>query len=109
MSALMPYAFKQEAEAGDLTSTDSYQWIKFRVFDLTLEHLERQGLDAERWRPERLRPRRHRRSGGSRWRRHRRRHAQFGRWHRLDQGTQELEISCRQLIHGQPGQRRWWW
>jgi pilus assembly protein CpaF len=26
---------------------DRYQWVKFRVFDLTLEHLERQGLDGD--------------------------------------------------------------
>ena len=26
---------------------ERYQWIKFRVFDLTLEHLERQGLDGD--------------------------------------------------------------
>jgi pilus assembly protein CpaF len=26
---------------------DRYQWIKFRVFDLTLKHLEQQGLDGD--------------------------------------------------------------
>lgn len=47
MNALAPFAFKQDTEAGGLAATDDYQWIKFRVFDLTLEHLEQQGLDAE--------------------------------------------------------------
>jgi pilus assembly protein CpaF len=47
MSSFAPYAIKHEAEAGDTFSSDRYQFIKFRVFDLTLEHLERQGLDAD--------------------------------------------------------------
>lgn len=47
MNTLAPYALKHEAGTSDLTKSDSYQWIKFRVFDLTLEHLERQGLDAD--------------------------------------------------------------
>ena len=29
------------------SASERYQWIKFRVFDLTLEHLERQGLDGD--------------------------------------------------------------
>jgi pilus assembly protein CpaF len=31
----------------DGESQDRYQWIKFRVFDLTLEYLEHQGLDGD--------------------------------------------------------------
>jgi pilus assembly protein CpaF len=33
--------------AQDESAAERYQWIKFRVFDLTLEHLERQGLDGD--------------------------------------------------------------
>jgi pilus assembly protein CpaF len=47
MNMLAPYLLKQEDDTVDLTATDRYQWIKFRVFDLTLENLERQGLDAD--------------------------------------------------------------
>ncbi len=47
MSAIAIYPFKQEAVSPSLSASDNYQWIKFRVFDLTLEHLERQGLDAD--------------------------------------------------------------
>lgn len=46
MTAIAPYALKQETD-GDAAVSDHYQWIKFRVFDLTLEHLERQGLDSD--------------------------------------------------------------
>src|ERR1700753_3267605 len=45
MSAVAPFAVRTKAaESG---AADRYQWIKFRVFDLTLEHLERQGLDGD--------------------------------------------------------------
>ena len=47
MNSFMPYAFKSETEAAETAASDRYQWIKFRVFDLTLEHLERQGLDGD--------------------------------------------------------------
>ena len=47
MNSFAPYAIKHEAETGDTFASDRYQFIKFRVFDLTLEHLERQGLDAD--------------------------------------------------------------
>lgn len=46
MIAIAPYALKQEPDS-DAATTDLYQWIKFRVFDLILEHLERHGLDSE--------------------------------------------------------------
>lgn len=47
MNSFAPYALKSEAETVDLAVSDRYQWIKFRVFDLTLEHLEQQGLDGD--------------------------------------------------------------
>jgi pilus assembly protein CpaF len=47
MKALAPFALHSEAETAERSDSDRYQWIKFRVFDLTLEHLERQGLDAD--------------------------------------------------------------
>ena len=47
MSAIDIYPFRQQAVSPPLSASDNYQWIKFRVFDLTLEHLERQGLDAD--------------------------------------------------------------
>jgi pilus assembly protein CpaF len=47
MNNFAPYALKAEIETADLTVSDRYQWIKFRVFDLTLEYLERQGLDGD--------------------------------------------------------------
>lgn len=47
MTTFTPYAIKPEVATADLAETDNYQWIKFRVFDLTLEHLERQGLDVD--------------------------------------------------------------
>ena len=46
MSTIAPYALKRESESS-VTSADRYQWIKFRVFDLTLEYLERHGLDSD--------------------------------------------------------------
>ncbi|HVU22390.1 MAG TPA: CpaF family protein [Rhizomicrobium sp.] len=48
MSAARPYQLHPErVPTPPLSASDSYQWIKFRVFDLTLENLERQGLDAD--------------------------------------------------------------
>lgn len=47
MNSFAPYALKSEAETVELAVSDRYQWIKFRVFDLTLEHLEQQGLDGD--------------------------------------------------------------
>jgi pilus assembly protein CpaF len=47
MSAISVFPFRQEAAAPPNSASDHYQWTKFRVFDLTLEHLERQGLDAD--------------------------------------------------------------
>ena len=47
MNSFAPYALKSETETEDLAVSDRYQWIKFRVFDLTLEHLEHQGLDGD--------------------------------------------------------------
>ncbi|HKQ09997.1 MAG TPA: CpaF family protein [Rhizomicrobium sp.] len=47
MNSFAPYALKSETETVDLAVSDRYQWIKFRVFDLTLEHLEQQGLDGD--------------------------------------------------------------
>jgi pilus assembly protein CpaF len=47
MKTLAPFAIRNETETADRSGSDRYQWIKFRVFDLTLEHLDRQGLDAD--------------------------------------------------------------
>jgi pilus assembly protein CpaF len=47
MSAITAFPFRQEAAPPPHSATDTYQWTKFRVFDLTLEQLERQGLDAD--------------------------------------------------------------
>lgn len=46
MTALAPYGFQERAGVS-LTTSDNYQAIKFRIFDLTLEHLEQQGLHAD--------------------------------------------------------------
>jgi pilus assembly protein CpaF len=46
MTAIAPYALKP-ADGSNPASSDSYQWIKFRAFDLTLEQLERRGLDGD--------------------------------------------------------------
>lgn len=46
MNTIAPYALKRESESG-APEADRYQWIKFRVFDLTLEYLERHSLDSE--------------------------------------------------------------
>jgi pilus assembly protein CpaF len=46
VTAIAPYALKP-AESANSVASDSYQWIKFRAFDLTLEQLERQGLDGD--------------------------------------------------------------
>ena len=46
MTAIAPYALKQAGDENSAAS-DAYQWIKFRAFDLTLQHLERQGLDGD--------------------------------------------------------------
>src|ERR1700760_423534 len=46
MTAIAPYALKQ-SEGSEAAAAESYQWIKFRAFDLTLEHLERLGLDGD--------------------------------------------------------------
>lgn len=45
MTAIAPYALKRAGDAS--AASDSYQWIKFRTFDLVLQHLERQGLDGD--------------------------------------------------------------
>jgi pilus assembly protein CpaF len=47
MNAIAPFPFKHEPAVASLSASDDYQWVKFRVFDLTLEQLERQGLDAD--------------------------------------------------------------
>jgi pilus assembly protein CpaF len=47
MNAISPFALHSEVQAAPLSASDHYQWAKFRVFDLTLEQLERQGLDAD--------------------------------------------------------------
>jgi pilus assembly protein CpaF len=46
MTAIAPYALQQASTASSAAS-DSYQWIKFRAFDLVLQQLERQGLDGD--------------------------------------------------------------
>jgi pilus assembly protein CpaF len=47
MSALAPYALTGQDKGDDVLVSDQYQEIKFRVFDVTLEYLERQGLTGE--------------------------------------------------------------
>ncbi|HTT96774.1 MAG TPA: CpaF family protein [Rhizomicrobium sp.] len=47
MSAISVFPFRQEVATPPQSASDTYQWTKFRVFDLTLEQLERQGLDAD--------------------------------------------------------------
>src|SRR6202000_1192772 len=47
MSAISVFPFRQEVATPPNSASDNYQWTKFRVFDLTLEQLERQGLDAD--------------------------------------------------------------
>jgi pilus assembly protein CpaF len=47
MSALAPYALAGKDKGDDVLVSDQYQEIKFRVFDVTLEYLERQGLTGE--------------------------------------------------------------
>ncbi len=47
MSAIAPYSIRHEAAEVDAADAERYQGIKFRVFDLTLEHLEREGLEGD--------------------------------------------------------------
>ena len=47
MSTISVFPFRQDATMPQQAASDIYQWTKFRVFDLTLEQLERQGLDAD--------------------------------------------------------------
>src|ERR1700761_6300954 len=46
MTAIAPYGLRQ-ADAAASAASDSYQWIKFRAFDLVLQQVERQGLDGD--------------------------------------------------------------
>jgi pilus assembly protein CpaF len=47
MSSLAPHAFPGRDGHDDVMVSDRYQEIKFRVFDVTLEYLERQGIAGE--------------------------------------------------------------
>ncbi|MAB13612.1 CpaF family protein [Parvibaculum sp.] len=44
---MQPYLRGPEASSNDIGVSDRYQEIKFRVFDLTLEYLEQQGVEGE--------------------------------------------------------------
>ena len=45
--AMQPYLRGPESSSNDIGVSDRYQEIKFRVFDLTLEYLEQQGVEGE--------------------------------------------------------------
>ncbi len=47
MNSLAPHAFPAKNGSDDVMISDRYQEIKFRVFDVTLEYLERQGITGE--------------------------------------------------------------
>ncbi len=47
MNSLAPHAFPEREHDDDVMVSDRYQEIKFRVFDVTLEYLERQGIAGE--------------------------------------------------------------
>jgi pilus assembly protein CpaF len=47
MNRLAPYALSEQRAPDDILVSDQYQEIKFRVFEVTLEYLERQGLTGE--------------------------------------------------------------
>ena len=47
MNRLAPHAFPAKNGSDDVMISDRYQEIKFRVFDVTLEYLERQGITGE--------------------------------------------------------------
>ncbi|HEU4550011.1 MAG TPA: CpaF family protein [Rhizomicrobium sp.] len=47
MNSLAPHAFPAKSGSDDVMISDRYQEIKFRVFDVTLEYLERQGITGE--------------------------------------------------------------
>lgn len=47
MSALSPYSLPVQERRDDVQASDRYQEIKFRVFEVTLEFLDRQGLAGE--------------------------------------------------------------
>lgn len=47
MKAMHPYMLAQRTEASDIGISDSYQEMKFRVFDLTLGYLDQQDVEGE--------------------------------------------------------------
>ena len=47
MKSMQPYLPGESAPASDIGISDRYQEIKFRVFDLTLEYLDQQGVEGE--------------------------------------------------------------
>jgi pilus assembly protein CpaF len=47
MHTLAPYTQSEHDRSGDIQITDEYQDMKFRVFDVTLEYLDRQGVTGD--------------------------------------------------------------
>ena len=47
MKTMQPYTLGSADRASDIGISDRYQEIKFRVFDLTLEYLDQQGVEGE--------------------------------------------------------------
>jgi pilus assembly protein CpaF len=47
MRSLTPYIQSERDWAGDIQISDEYQDMKFRVFDVTLEYLDRQGVTGD--------------------------------------------------------------
>ncbi|MEQ8740686.1 MAG: ATPase, T2SS/T4P/T4SS family, partial [Hoeflea sp.] len=47
MKSMQPYMLDEKPPVSDIGVSDSYQEIKFRVFDLTLEYLDQQGVEGE--------------------------------------------------------------
>ena len=47
MRPMQPYMLGNAAPTSDIGISDRYQEIKFRVFDLTLEYLDQQGVEGE--------------------------------------------------------------
>ncbi|ABS61695.1 type II secretion system protein E [Parvibaculum lavamentivorans DS-1] len=47
MKSMQPYTLGTDSPPSDIGISDRYQEIKFRVFDLTLEYLDQQGVEGE--------------------------------------------------------------
>ena len=47
MKTMQPYMLAERNTVSDIGISDSYQEMKFRVFDLTLEYLDQQDVEGE--------------------------------------------------------------